>query len=146
MDFSIYYEKYRAKLDELAGDENVERTEVAYNCAVDFIECTGQVSISNVQRALRIGYKHASRIVERMEVAKIVSKADNMGHRKVLTTCFANKGDSETNMEADFIVDHAMEKIDAEDEDHASVRSVVERMLAAGYTLTATCDPVGYND
>lgn len=58
--------------------------------------------------------------------------------------CFANKGDSESNMLADMAVDHAMELIDAEDEDHANVRSVVERMLAAGYTKTETCDPLGY--
>ena len=60
--------------------------------------------------------------------------------------CFANKGDSESNMQSDMVVDYAMEMIDAEDEDNANVRSVVERMIAAGYTITATCDPVGFDD
>ena len=60
--------------------------------------------------------------------------------------CFTNKGDSEANMKADMTVDHAMRVIDAEGNDHADVRGVVERMIAAGYTLTKTCDPVGFND
>lgn len=74
--------------------------------------------------------------------------AQDLAGMKIADTelCFANKGDSETNMQADLVVDHAMKMIDAEDEDHANIRGVVERMLAAGYTLTETCDPVGYDD
>lgn len=143
---NVYYEKYKKALEQLASDETVERAELAYNHAVDFVEVTGQVSISKVQRALRIGYNHAARIVERMESAGIVSKPEHNGSRTVLSACFANKGDSESNMQADMVVEHAMKLIDAEDGDHSDVRGVVERMIAAGYTKTETCDPLGYND
>lgn len=43
-------------------------------------------------------------------------------------------------------VDLVMQDIDAEDEDRATVRSVVERMVRAGYEKTRTCDPLGYDD
>ena len=146
MDYRKFSKKYEDALKEIAQDENVERTELAYNHAVDFVEVTKQVSISKVQRALRIGYNHASRIVQRMEDSGIVSKANHDGSRTVLSVCFANKGDSEENMQADSAIDYAMELIDAEDEDHADVRGVVARMIAAGYTKTETCDPVGYDN
>lgn len=40
-------------------------------------------------------------------------------------------------------VDDAMRLIDAEDEDHANVRSVVERMIAAGYRSSLPAPPEG---
>lgn len=141
---SIYYDNYKKELDQLASDEHSERVELAYRHAKAFIIDTNQVSISKIQRALRIGYNQAARIVERMESEGLVSKPERNGSRTVLLACFANKGDSEENMFADMAVDHAMKLIDAENEDHANIRSVVERMLAAGYTKTETCDPLGY--
>jgi len=43
-------------------------------------------------------------------------------------------------------IDFAMKAIDAEDNDFANVRGVIERMILAGYDLHATCDPLGYDD
>jgi len=84
----IYYEKYKKELDELADDETVERTELAYKHAKAFIEDTKQVSISKIQRALRIGYNHAARITERMESEGLISKPAANGSRHVLDKVF----------------------------------------------------------
>ena len=52
--------------------------------AVAFVTSTGKVSISSVQRKLRIGYNRAARLVESMEAAGVVSKPEHNGSRKVL--------------------------------------------------------------
>lgn len=85
---NIYYDKYKAELDKLAYDESVERVELAYKHAKAFVKDTKQVSISKIQRALRIGYNHAARIVERMEQECLISKPDVNGSRHVLDSIF----------------------------------------------------------
>lgn len=56
-----------------------------YDEAVNFIVQNQRVSISMVQRRLRIGYNRAARIVENMEQAGLVSPMNELGARKVLT-------------------------------------------------------------
>ncbi|MBO9492254.1 hypothetical protein J7384_17970 [Endozoicomonas sp. G2_1] len=86
---SIYYDKYKKELDELAIDEHVERVELAYKHAKAFITDTNQVSISKIQRALRIGYNHAASIVERMESEGLISKPTSDGYRHVLDAAYS---------------------------------------------------------
>ncbi len=54
-----------------------------YDDAVRFVTESRKASISAVQRALRVGYNRAARMIETMEEAGVVSPADN-GKREVL--------------------------------------------------------------
>ncbi|MYB33925.1 MAG: hypothetical protein F4X92_02135, partial [Gammaproteobacteria bacterium] len=54
-----------------------------YDEAVSFVTRTRKASISAVQRALRVGYNRAARMIESMEQSGVVSAADN-GKRTVL--------------------------------------------------------------
>jgi len=55
-----------------------------YDEAVEFVTDTGKVSISSVQRKLRIGYNRAARMVELMEAAGVLSEVQTNGQREVL--------------------------------------------------------------
>ncbi len=55
-----------------------------YDEAVAFITKARRVSVSSVQRRFKIGYNRASRIVEAMESAGVVSKMEGNGSREVL--------------------------------------------------------------
>ena len=55
-----------------------------YQTAVDIIRSEGKASTSFLQRKLQIGYNRAARIMDMMEVDKIVSKANHVGKRDVL--------------------------------------------------------------
>ncbi len=54
-----------------------------YDEAVRFVTQTRRASISSVQRALRVGYNRAARMIDIMEEAGVVSPAEN-GKREVL--------------------------------------------------------------
>jgi len=54
-----------------------------YDEAVRFVTKSRKASISSVQRALRVGYNRAARMIETMEEAGVVTSADN-GKREVL--------------------------------------------------------------
>ena len=55
-----------------------------YKQAVEIIKRDGKVSISYIQRQLRIGYNKAANLVERMEKEGIVSAPNAMGKREIL--------------------------------------------------------------
>ena len=57
-----------------------------YQEAVAFVVEKQKVSISSVQRKLRVGYNRAARMVEAMEESSIVSEPDTQGNRRVLVT------------------------------------------------------------
>jgi len=63
-----------------AGDEQDD----LYDQAVAFVTETRKVSISSVQRKLRIGYNRAARLVETMEASGVVSQPAHNGSREVL--------------------------------------------------------------
>lgn len=70
----------------VAGDENAPaqgEADPLYDEAVQLVVQSGKASISAVQRALRVGYNRAARMIESMEQAGVVSAADN-GKREVL--------------------------------------------------------------
>ena len=69
---------------EPASDSGAEEQDVLYDEAVEFVTDTGRVSISSVQRKLRIGYNRAARMVESMEAAGVVSEMLPNGSREVL--------------------------------------------------------------
>ena len=55
-----------------------------YQQALDFVMSTRQASISGVQRALRIGYNRAARIIDLMEKQGIVAASDGVRPRQVI--------------------------------------------------------------
>tara|TARA_R110001583_G_scaffold21308_3_gene80844 strand:- start:5405 stop:6559 length:1155 start_codon:yes stop_codon:yes gene_type:complete len=67
----------------LPAEEN-EGPDPLYDDAVEFVVETQRVSISSIQRKLRIGYNRAANIVDQMEVNDVVSEISNNGSREVL--------------------------------------------------------------
>lgn len=65
------------------GDKQDEYDE-KYNEALDFVMTSRYASISGVQRALRVGYNRAARIIDLMEKNGVVGPADGAKPRKVL--------------------------------------------------------------
>jgi S-DNA-T family DNA segregation ATPase FtsK/SpoIIIE len=65
---------------EVSEDEYDEK----YQAALEFVLSSRQASISSVQRALRVGYNRAARIIDLMEQKGIVSPADGIKPRQVL--------------------------------------------------------------
>ena len=61
-----------------------ENSDPLLNEAIEVIQNSNRVSISLVQRHLRIGYNRAARIVEEMEAAGLVTPMDASGNRKLL--------------------------------------------------------------
>lgn len=59
-------------------------TDALFDEAIAFVTETRKVSISSVQRKLRIGYNRAARLVETMEAAGVVSSPGHNGSREVL--------------------------------------------------------------
>ncbi len=55
-----------------------------YQQALDFVMSSRQASISGVQRALRIGYNRAARIIDLMEKQGIVAPSDGVRPRQVI--------------------------------------------------------------
>lgn len=55
-----------------------------YQAALEYVFATRQASISSVQRALRVGYNRAARIIDLMEKKGIVGQSDGVKPRQVL--------------------------------------------------------------
>ncbi|MFT6006337.1 MAG: S-DNA-T family DNA segregation ATPase FtsK/SpoIIIE [Pseudoalteromonas tetraodonis] len=55
-----------------------------YDQAVEFVTRTRRASISSVQRQLRVGYNRAARMIETMEMAGVITPAEDNGRREVL--------------------------------------------------------------
>ena len=66
----------------IAGGGN--KDDALYDEAVALIAREGKASTSFIQRHLQIGYNRAARVIERMEVEGVVSKANRVGKREVL--------------------------------------------------------------
>lgn len=76
-DGSVVIPGFSNESDEGEGD-------ALFDEAVAFVTQTRKVSISSVQRKLRIGYNRAARLVESMEQAGVVSTPSQNGSREVL--------------------------------------------------------------
>jgi hypothetical protein len=57
-----------------------------YYEAVKIVTSSRRVSISSLQRRMRIGYNRAARIIEDMEASGVVSSMNSAGNRQVLTS------------------------------------------------------------
>lgn len=66
------------------GDGGDNEQDALYDEAVAFVTETRRVSISSVQRKLKIGYNRSANLVEAMEQAGVVSSAGHNGAREVL--------------------------------------------------------------
>lgn len=55
-----------------------------YDQAVEFVTRSRRASISSVQRQLRVGYNRAARMIETMELAGVVTAAEENGKREVI--------------------------------------------------------------
>jgi len=64
------------------GDSNEQ--DALFDEAIAFVTETRRVSISSVQRKLKVGYNRAANLVEAMEQAGVVSSAGHNGAREVL--------------------------------------------------------------
>lgn len=81
---SKHYDNYRAELDNIEPNNLDAIEDALYKHALAFIQEVNIVSISKIQRALRIGYDHAERLIERMEINGFVSKPEPNGGRTLL--------------------------------------------------------------
>jgi len=70
--------------DHIDPTENNPFEETDYQAAVNVVRNAGRVSISMVQRALRLGYNKSARLVERMEREGVVSVPSHNGTRTLL--------------------------------------------------------------
>jgi len=70
--------------DDSGGDSGDQEGDELYQQAVDIVLKEQKVSISYIQRQLRIGYNRSANIVEEMERRGIISAAGNTGRREVL--------------------------------------------------------------
>ena len=58
--------------------------ETLYNKAIILIKASNKVSITYLQRELRIGYNKAAYIIEKLEKNKIITPPDEYGNRQIL--------------------------------------------------------------
>jgi len=66
------------------GEDSDSEQDALYDEAVAFVTQSRRVSISSVQRKLKIGYNRSANLVEAMEQAGVVSSAGHNGAREVL--------------------------------------------------------------
>jgi len=71
--------------DDFECSGNQDEYDEKYNEALEFVLTTRQASISGVQRALRVGYNRAARIIDLMEKNGVVGPSDGIKPRKVLS-------------------------------------------------------------
>ena len=67
------------------GDLDAGGGDAFYDRAIDLVSRERKASTSFIQRHLQIGYNRAARIIEQMEAEGVVSKANHVGKREVLT-------------------------------------------------------------
>ena len=66
------------------AEDGANEQDALYDEAVAFVTETRRVSISSVQRKLKVGYNRSANLVEAMEQAGVVSSAGHNGSREVL--------------------------------------------------------------
>ena len=67
------------------GSKNIGERDALYQTAIELVKSEGKASTSFLQRKLQIGYNRVARIVDMMEDEGIVSKANHVGKRDVLS-------------------------------------------------------------
>lgn len=84
-DYSIVEEISRVEAEAQAEAEYTEDRDGLYWRAVDLAEAAGEVSISSIQRRLKIGYNRAARIMELMEEDGMVGPPKGAGKPRDFT-------------------------------------------------------------
>ncbi len=82
-----YIDKFIASSnDEVSRQNELTKTEMdpLYNEIIDMIKIEKHVSTSLIQRRFSIGYNRAAKIMDQLEVNKVVSKASSTGKREIL--------------------------------------------------------------
>jgi S-DNA-T family DNA segregation ATPase FtsK/SpoIIIE len=82
------YDETILTMEETVAPEGEDEMDEKYDEAVRIVRETRQVSISMIQRKLRIGYNRAARLVEIMEREGVVGSADGGRTREVLVKNF----------------------------------------------------------
>lgn len=65
-------------------EPEADEVDPLYDEAVAHVRETNRASISAVQRHLKIGYNRAARLIERMELERVVTPMNNLGAREVM--------------------------------------------------------------
>jgi len=78
----VITEKEEDGLSPEVGDDEYDEK---YEAALKFVMTSRQASISSVQRALRVGYNRAARIIDLMEKNGVVGPSDGVKPRQVLS-------------------------------------------------------------
>ena len=78
------YDETITEEEKKAGDDMVFEKDDLYDEAARIVVQTGQVSISYLQRKMRIGFSRAARLVDMMEAEGLVSPATGGKAREVL--------------------------------------------------------------
>lgn len=66
-----------------ADDDFTDSPDLLFGAAVSYVRAENKVSVSSLQRHLRVGYNRAARMIEEMELRGIVSYTDGKGNRDV---------------------------------------------------------------
>lgn len=82
-----YIDAITAEAVDADGDlDDPSERDPLFNDSVDVVLAAGKASTSMIQRALRIGYNRAARIVDQLEAAGVVGPADGARPREVLVS------------------------------------------------------------
>jgi S-DNA-T family DNA segregation ATPase FtsK/SpoIIIE len=76
---------FKKEWDDLAPDDLIGRDELVYKHVKAFVIDVKMVSISKIQRALRVGYNRADKIVRRLEAEGLVTPPKANGSREVVS-------------------------------------------------------------
>jgi DNA segregation ATPase FtsK/SpoIIIE-like protein len=64
--------------------DDTKKNDPLYADACEIVRSTGETNITHLQRAFKLGYNRAARLLEAMETDGIVSVTDKHGIRKLL--------------------------------------------------------------
>ncbi|MCK4499872.1 DNA translocase FtsK, partial [Candidatus Babeliales bacterium] len=78
---SSYVDLTEKGLDDLFGDSDID---VLYDNALEFVRAREEISISMLQRQLKIGFNRSARIIDQLEREGVVASAQGSKPRKVL--------------------------------------------------------------
>ena len=84
IDFSTSLGQNNGGLASTAGNGPGSEQDPLYDQAVEIVMTNNRISISLVQRHLRVGYNRAARLIEDMERTGLISTMDSSGNRKIL--------------------------------------------------------------
>jgi S-DNA-T family DNA segregation ATPase FtsK/SpoIIIE len=70
--------------EDTSGDDSSEEYDDGYERAINFLKDKNTISLGQLKRDLGLGYQHAARIMERLELDGVVGGSDDSGLRRVV--------------------------------------------------------------